>query len=460
MNDIIVGLDIGTTKIACFVGQKDSATGKVKILGYGRAESVGVERGVVRSVKNTSLTIAKVVNAAADQANVDIDEVYVGIAGQHIKSMQNQGLVMIPSDHRYIEQSDIDRLIEDQHHISLPPGEVIIHVFPQTYYVDGEELSNDLDPVGVPAKELKANFHIVTANEANLLNIRESVRMAGLHIKGVVLEPIASAYAVLDDTDRMAGVALVDIGGGTTDVAIFHEGIIRHTSVLAVAGNVITNDIKEGCKLLKEQAELIKTRFGSCMPQQENENEVVSVPGIRSQPAREVSLKTLAGIIKARTETILEQVRYEITKSGYENQLIAGVVLTGGGAKLKYIKELAEYVTASSARIGIPDEHLVAQTPDEYIHPMYATGIGLVLYGIDEAERLSHKQASIEPEPQPQSEPEPVQVAEEPKTDTTEEKVVDEEKPRKKEKNKGNMFNRLAGYLDNLFRDSVDTPQE
>ncbi len=386
-NPIIVGLDIGTTKIACFVGQRDETSGKVRILGYGKTESAGVDHGIVINIIRTAESIRKAVAEAADQANVDIEEVYVGIAGQHIKSMQNQGSIMIPSDHDYITEVDIEKLIEDQRHIMLAPGEEIIHIFPQSYIVDGEMLSTEIDPVGVAGNQLKANFHIVTGNKNNIKNIRDAVYQAGLRIKGLVLEPVASAHATLDDLDRKAGVTLVDIGGGTTDIAIFHEGYIRHTSVLAIAGKAITNDIKEGCNIMPKEAEKLKTRFGCCLPQEVDENDIISIPGMHSQPAREIPLKTLAGIIKARTETILDQVAYEISQSGYDKRMISGVVLTGGGAQLRNIKELADYTLGKYTRIGIPNVHLTQDTPSELMEPMYATGIGLVLYGINEAEQ-------------------------------------------------------------------------
>ncbi len=389
MNKYIVGLDIGTTKIACFIGDR-SQNGKIRILGFGKTDSVGVERGVVRNIRDTSVSIRRAVSEASEMAKYDVEEVYVGIAGQHIKSLSNTGSTMIPQDHRQIEESDVEQLIEDQYRVMLEPGEEIIHVFPQSFIVDNDKLDPEINPVGVAGKCLMANFHIVTGNAANVRNIREAVEGAGLKIKGVVLEPIASAYAVLDDRDKNAGVALVDIGGGTTDIAIFQDGIIRHTSVLPLAGNAITSDIRTNCKILKHQAESLKTKFGSCVPSLVNQDDIVAIPGIRNQPPREISVKTLAGIIKDRMQILLEQVQYEIQLSGYEHQLIAGVVLTGGGARLKNIKEFAEVTIGIDARIGTPDEHLDQQgsvTFEDLAHPMYATGIGLVIYGLLEAEK-------------------------------------------------------------------------
>ena len=387
-NEIIVGLDIGTTKIACFVGMRVES-GKVKILGFGKTDSKGVEHGVVKNISDTAESIRRAVKEAADQADVDIDEVWVGIAGQHIKSRPTQGSIMIPANHRLIEREDVEHLITDQYNTMLDPGEEIIHVFPQEYIVDREPLSRDVSPVGVAGKNLMANFHMVTANVQNLQFIKYAVQDAGLHIKGVVLEPVASAKAVLDDADCDAGVAMVDIGGGTTDVAIFYDGIIRHTSSLPLAGNAITNDIREGCNILKRQAESLKVKFGSCLVQAVSENDVIAIPGIRSQAPREIYVKTLAGIINARTRMILEQVDYEVQVSKYKKNLIAGIALTGGGAQLKNIKELCELITATDTRIGIPNEHLdpTSVAYDELAHPMYATGIGLVLYGIEKSEQ-------------------------------------------------------------------------
>ena len=397
-NEIIVGLDIGTTKIACFVGMRGQS-GKVKILGFGKTDSVGVEHGVVKNVALTATSIRKAVSEASDQADVDIEEVWVGIAGQHIKSRPSKGSIMVPPEHRLIEKSDVERLVADQYNTMLEPGEEIIHVFPQQYIVDGDALAQEVSPVGVVGKKLEATFHMVTANVQNLQFIRYAVQDAGLKIAGLVLEPVASAKAVLDDSDRESGVAMVDIGGGTTDIAVFYDRIIRHTSVLPLAGNAITNDIREGCNILKKQAESLKVKFGSCLVQAVSENDVISIPGIRSQAPREIYVKTLAGIIHDRTKMILEQVNYEMEISGYHKKLIAGVALTGGGAQLKNIKELSELVTATDTRIGIPNEHLEPDSVSyaELAHPMYATGIGLVIYGIEKSEELP-TDAKEEPE--------------------------------------------------------------
>ena len=455
MDKYIVGLDIGTTKIACFVGER-AENGKIRIVGFGKTDSIGVERGVVRNIRSTAESIRHAVADAAEMAKYDIKEVYVGIAGQHIKSQSNKGSVMIPSGHRLIEQEDVDRLINDQHHILLDPGEEIIHIFPQCFIVDNEVLETDISPVGVAGKCLMANFHIVTGNTANLHNIRDAVEEAGLTIKNVVLEPVASAYAVLDDRDKGAGVALVDIGGGTTDIAIFQEGIIRHTSVLPLAGNVITNDIRENCKILKHQAESLKTKFGSCLPTSVNQDDIISIPGIRNQEPREISVRTLAGIIKSRMQLILEQVGYEIQLSGFERQLIAGVVLTGGGAKMKNIKEFAELVIGIDTRIGTPDEHLVDKQDGvvsfgELGHPMYATGIGLVIYGLEAEAAAAAKAAATTDEPSLQSTPEQP----EPQPQDDEPAAPDSKRDKRSKRTKSNgehgFRDAVTGWLTKVF---------
>ncbi len=387
-NEIIVGLDIGTTKIACFIGHR-AENGRVNILGSGKTESVGVNRGVVVNIELTAQSIKKAVQEASLQANVEVGEVYVGIAGQHIKSMQNRGNIMVNHKDEIITESDVNRLIEDQYRLMLQPGEEIIHVLPQDFIVDGEIINTT--PVGVAGACLEGNFHIITGHAANIKNISRSVRSAGLEVKGLVLEPIASAEAVLDNRDKDAGVALVDIGGGTTDIAIFHEGIIRHTAVITMGGNVITDDIKEGCCIMRNQAEALKIKFGSCLASANKEDDVIAIPGIRNKAPREISMKTLAGIIEARMHMILEQVYREIKISGYERKLIGGIVLTGGGAMLKHAVQLTEFITGIDTRIGVPNEHLEGEIPSELNHPMHATGIGLVIHGIRESENKNSK---------------------------------------------------------------------
>jgi cell division protein FtsA len=382
-SELVVGLDIGTTKIAAIVGRKNEF-GKVEILGIGRSESLGVNRGVVVNIEQTVASIKTAVALAADKANVDIGEVVVGIAGQHIKSMQHRGMITRQSLDDEVNQKDIDNLIDNMHRLVMSPGEEIIHVIPQEYIIDSE--SGIKNPIGHAGIRLEGNFHIITGQVSAVKNIFKCVDRAGLQTIDLHLEPLASSDAVLSDEEKEAGVVLVDIGGGTTDVAIFYDGIIRHTAVIPFGGNIITDDIKEGCGIIRTQAEQLKVKFGSALSQENQENEIISIPGLRGRPHKEISVKFLAQIIQARMEEILEFVLFEIKSSGYERKLSAGIVVTGGGSLLKHLPQLVMLTTGMDCRIGTPNEHL-AGNDDELKNPLYATGVGLVMKGIEKYER-------------------------------------------------------------------------
>jgi cell division protein FtsA len=382
---IVVGLDIGTTKIACFVGKKNEH-GKIEIIAMGKSESLGVIRGIVANIEKTVNSIESSVQEAQDnigeEGQLVIRSVNVGIAGQHIKSLQHRGIHTRAQIEDEISQKDIDALIEDMYRLVMQPGEEIIEVIPQEYIVDNEQ--GIKDPIGHAGVRLEANFHIITGNMSALMNINKCVQKANLKVKDIILEPLASSDAVLSDEEKEAGVVLVDIGGGTTDIAIFHDGLIRHTAVIPFGGNVITDDIKLGCAIMKRQAELLKVKYGSALASESSENEVVCIPGLRGRDPKEITLRNLANIIQSRMEEIIELVHYEIKNSGYEKKLIGGIVVTGGGAQLKHITQLVEYVTGMDARIGYPTEHLASTNKIEGLtSPMYATGIGLVLQGFN-----------------------------------------------------------------------------
>lgn len=374
-SEIVVGLDIGTTKIVAIVGRRNEF-GKIEILGMGKSESYGVARGVVQNIDQTVQAIRTAVADAENKSGVDIKVVNVGIAGQHIKSMQHRGIKTRSSIEEEISQKDIDALIDDMFKLVMQPGEEIIHVLPQEYIIDNEQ--GIKNPIGMSGIRLEANFHIITGQIAAARNIYKCVHKANLETSGLTLEPLASADAVLSNEEKEAGVVLVDIGGGTTDVAIFQDGIIRHTAVIPFGGNVITEDIKEGCTIIKSQAELLKIKFGSALASENQENEIVSIPGLRGRPHKEISVRNLSAIIQARMEEIVEHVYYEIKNSGYEKKLIAGIVVTGGGAQLKHVTQLVEYITGMDTRIGYPNEHLAKGTEDVTL-PMYATSVGLVM---------------------------------------------------------------------------------
>ncbi len=398
---IVVGLDIGTTKICVTVGRRKGKN-KIEVLGVGKAESSGVSRGVVANIQKTVSSIVQAVEEAGGQSNVDIKVVNVGIAGQHIKSIQHRG-ILTRKDDSEISRLDIERLIEDMYKLVLPPGEEIIHVLPQEFTIDNDP--GIKDPIGIAGRRIEANFHIISGHVNAVKNIKKCIDNAELEVQELILEPLASSEAVLDEADKDAGVVLVDIGGGTTDVAIFHEGIIRHTAVIPLGGNIVTEDIKQGCSVLRNQAELLKVRFGSALADENKENEVISVPGLRGRDPKEISVKNLAYIIQARMEEIIEHVYYEIKSSGYENKLIGGIVVTGGGAQLKHLVQLVEYITGIDCRIGFPNEHLAKNDElpknvfDDLKSPQYATGIGLLIKGVEEEEKKEELMESKSVEP-------------------------------------------------------------
>jgi len=389
-SEIVVGLDIGTTKIVAIVGRRNEF-GKIEILGMGKSESFGVARGVVQNIDQTVQSIKTAVAEAETKSGVDIKVVNVGIAGQHIKSLQHRGIKTRSSVEEEISQKDIDELIDDMFKLVMQPGEEIIHVLPQEYIIDNEQ--GIKNPIGMSGIRLEANFHIITGQIAAARNIYKCLYKAGLEVSALTLEPLASADAVLSDEEKEAGVVLVDIGGGTTDVAIFQDGIIRHTAVIPFGGNVITEDIKEGCTIIKSQAELLKIKFGSALASENQENEIVSIPGLRGRAHKEISVKNLSNIIQARMEEIVEHVYYEIKNSGYEKKLIAGIVVTGGGAQLKHVAQLIEYITGMDTRVGYPNEHL-AKGAESVTSPLFATSVGLVMKGLETLAKQNSKNAT------------------------------------------------------------------
>ena len=387
----IVGLDIGTTKIACFVGEKVE-NGKIVIRGYGKTESTGVKRGMVFNIEETVNAIRRAVDMASEQSNVDIKTVNVGIAGHHIRSVQHRGVLMRDNPNVEITEEEIERLRQDVFKLGMTPGEEIIDVIPQEYIVDDE--MGIRHPKGMLGSKLEANFHVIIGQVAAARNIVTCIKQAGLEMEHMILEPIASAEAVLGEDEKEAGVALVDMGGGTTDIAIFYDNIIYHTAVIPFGGNVITEDIRQGCSIIKKHAEEIKVKFGSAVAGENRDDEVVSIPGIRGREPKEISFKTLASIIQARLSEIFDIVNNEIQKVNSEHKLIAGIVLTGGGAMMKHIQQLAAFKTGLDVRIGYPNEYLANDTAEELASPMYSTGVGLVIEGIARYENaLKHGQA-------------------------------------------------------------------
>jgi cell division protein FtsA len=376
-----VGLDIGTTKIVAMVGEKNQFD-KIKILGVGKSQSLGVHRGVVNNITQTIQSIKIAVDEAQSKSGLNVKEVAVGIAGQHIRSLQHSDYITRENPDEVINENDIDKLIDQVYKLVMLPGEEIIHVLPQDFKVDGQ--SEIKEPIGMYGSRLEANFHIVVGQVSSIRNIGKCIKSSGLEMGDITLEPLASSDAVLSEEEKEAGVALIDIGGGTTDVAIFKDGIIKHTAVIPFGGNVITEDIKEGCSIIGNQAEQLKIKFGSAWPGENKDSEIVSIPGLRGRDPKEISLKTLSKIINARVVEILEQAYLEIKNYGHEDskkKLIAGIVLTGGGSQLRHLKQLAEYVTGMDTRIGFPGEHLAGDS-NKY-NPIYSTAVGLLMKAIE-----------------------------------------------------------------------------
>jgi cell division protein FtsA len=404
-----VGLDIGTTKIVAIIG-KENEYGKIEILGIGKSKSLGVHRGVVNNITQTIESIQQAVSQAETDSGLKIDKVSVGIAGQHIRSLQHSDYITRANSEEVIGMNDVDNLCNQVYKLVMLPGEEIIHVLPQEFKVDGQ--AEIKEPVGMYGGRLEANFHVVVGQVSSIKNIIRCIKSSGLNLGEISLEPLASANAVLSQEEKEAGVALIDIGGGTTDLAIFKDGIIRHTAVIPFGGNVITEDIKEGCSIIEKQAELLKIKFGSAWPGENKDNEIVSIPGLRGRDPKEITLKNLSKIIHARVVEIIEQVYVEIKNYGHDEQkkkLIAGIVLTGGGSQLKHLKQLVEYITGMDTRIGYPNEHLAGDSEEEIASPLYATGVGLLMKAVASDARNAAK-APLAEDPALSSEGEPAET--------------------------------------------------
>lgn len=379
-DQIIAAVDIGTTKIVTIVGRLNP-TNRLEILGLGKTISKGVKRGVVLNIEETVNAIEATVAEAQKQSGLKLKEVFVGIAGQHIRSIRTRGYINRDPHNEEIVKEDINRLVEDMYKIPVDIGEEIIHVLPQNFIVDSE--TGVKNPIGMSGRRLEANFHIVIGQTASAKNIIKCVNRTGLEVRHMILEPLASGEATLTDDEKEAGVALVDIGGGTTDIAVYYDDIIRHTAVIPFGGNVVTRDIKEGCSILNRQAESLKMQFGSALGDLAPEDKVVTIPGISGRESKEISFKSLAYIIQSRMEEIIDTIMFEVENSGYVSKLSAGLVITGGGAMLRYLPQLVKFKTGLDVRIGYPNERLVSDTSDDINQPMYATSIGLLLKGQD-----------------------------------------------------------------------------
>ena len=378
--EIIVGLDIGTTKICVIVASPDQDGNAVNILGVGMAESSGLNRGVVVNIEKTVRCIQTAVERAELSSGVAIRDVVVGIAGDHIESFQTRNIVAISNTSSEITAADVRRLVEDAHNIAIPSDRRIIHIFPQDFIIDGQD--GITDPVGMSGVRMEANVHVVTGLVTAIQNIYRCVERAGLRVQDLVLEPIASSHAVLDQAEKEVGVALVDIGGGTTDVAIFEEGVIRHTAMFGIAGNKVTDDVKKGLGVIQNQAEAVKLSYGHALQESIMRDEMFMIPGINGRKPMEVTKSLLCQIIQPRMEEIFEFAFAEIRRSGYSRNLSAGVVITGGCSQMRGAAELAEQVFGIPVKTGIPGGTIRGGLAPEVQSPMYATAVGLVLYAL------------------------------------------------------------------------------
>jgi len=456
-NPVIVGLDIGTTKIAAIAGRKNEY-GKLEILGFGRANSNGVQHGMVLNIDQTIKAIEMALKNCYDSnPNLAIEEVYVGIAGHHIKSLQTRGDIVRQDTEEQIRQEEVDRLIADQYRTYIPAGDQIIDVIPQEFTVDN--FQNIPNPIGYSGVKVGANFHIITGDKNAIRNINRSVEKAGLHTRDLVLQPLASAAAVMCDQDLEAGVAIVDIGGGTTDLAVFYEGILKHTAVIPFGGENITNDIKNGLGVLKTQAEQMKVQFGSALSDEAKSNAFITIPGLRGMQPKEISVKNLAAIIQARMSEIMDFVTYHLKQVGLDTRLLnGGVILTGGGSQLKHLIQLTEYVTGLNARIGFPNEHLAGGHIDELAKPMYSTCIGLILKGYNDYE---NKNKQFEetfrriPVPPTVQQPPVDEMIDLPVVEAMEEQAVQVKKVKERKSLKGFMDSFKIGLID-LFKEEED----
>ena len=439
-----VGLDIGTTKIVAIVGRKNER-GMIELLGVGRSKSLGVNRGIVSNIAQTIKSIKAAVEEAEKSAKVSIKKVTVGIAGKHIRSLQHSDYIMRENPEAYITEDDIEQLKAQANKLVMLPGEEIIHALPQEYKVDSTEVQ---EPVGMEGKRLEAKFHVVVGQMGAIKNVVRCVKEAGLEMETLTLEPLASSEAVLTQEEKESGVAIVDIGGGTTDIAVFKDNIIRHTCVIPYGGGIVTEDIKEGCSIIEKHAEQLKVKFGSALPELEKDNISIAIPGLHGKQDKEISLKTLSKIINSRMEEILELVNTELKGYGaYERskKLIAGIVLTGGGSNLKHLRQLANYITGFESRIGYANEY-VANDKNGYLKgPEYATGIGLLMESLRIKERPSHQEGIKEPI---KTEPKEKEEQEQEENNTEKENPISQ--------HNGEKRNWLQNFVDKLMKELDD----
>ncbi len=452
-SNLVAAIDVGTTKIVTLAGRLND-NGKLDILAMRREESRGVKRGVVFNIEETVTAILKTVNEVERLTGEKLSDVFVGIAGQHIRSIKNRGYIHRESSETEITKEDIRHLIDEMYKLPVDTGEEILHVLPESYIVDHEP--GIVKPVGMIGRRLEGNFNIVIGQISAARNIEKCINRAHLNMKALFLEPLASAAAVLTEDEKEAGVAMLDIGGGTSDLAIYYDGIIRHTAVIPLGGNIITHDIKEGCAILQKHAEELKIRFGSAMGEMARDDRWVTIPGISGRDPKEISLYNLAMIIQSRMKEILDSVMFEIDSSNYHEKLSAGIVITGGGAMLRNLPQLVKFQTGYDVRLAYPSEYLSTESSKDVNHPAYSTAIGLLLLGIEwikEHPEMMTKQTAQPVQKKTEVEEQEEPVAVEAEANESEDEV---KKEKKKKKNPNGFFTNLKEQFLDIFDESND----
>jgi cell division protein FtsA len=386
--NLIVGLDIGTSKVVALVGEI-RGDNSIEIIGLGSHPSRGLKKGVVVNIESTVQSIQRAVEEAELMAGCQINSVYAGIAGSHVRSLNSHGIVAIRN--KEVTAEDVDRVIDAARAVAIPADQKILHILPQEFIIDNQE--GIREPVGMAGVRLEAKVHIVTGAESAAQNIVKCVQRCGLSVEDVVLEQLASSYAVLADDEKELGVCLVDIGGGTTDIAVFSGGAIRYTAVIPIAGDQVTNDIAVSLRTPTHHAEEIKMKYACALSQLAHADETIEVPSVGDRPPRRLARQTLAEVVEPRYEELFQMVRMELQRSGYEEVIAAGVVLTGGSSKMEGAVELAEEIFHMPVRLGSP-QHITGLA-DVVRNPIYATGVGLLLYGRENYVRSNRRDAPI-----------------------------------------------------------------
>jgi len=385
--NMIVGLDIGTSKVVAIVGEVKE-DGNLNIVGIGSHRSRGLKKGTVVNIESTVESIQRAVEEAELMAGCRIHSVYAGIAGSHIRSMNSHGIVAIRD--REVSRADIDRVIDAAQAVAIPADQRVLHILPQEYIIDSQE--GVKEPLGMSGVRLEAKVHLVTCAINAVQNIEKCIKRCGLQTEEIILEQLASSYSVLTDDEKELGVCMVDIGGGTTDIAVFTEGAIRHTGVIPVAGDQVTNDIAMALRTPTDNADEIKIKYACALTQLANEGEMIKVPGVGDRPPRELSRQALAEVVEPRYDELFTMIKAELQRSGYENLMAAGIVLTGGTSKMEGVIELAEEIFHMPVRLGMPTS--VKGLSDIVRNPIYSTGVGLLMYGM---KQHRHRDGSHDP---------------------------------------------------------------